>query len=64
MNIHEYQAKVILKNFGIPVPEGVVLLNNLEIEKKSFQIKIKKFSCKSTNSCRRQRKSRRNKTSQ
>ncbi len=24
MNIHEYQAKAILKKFGVPVPEGVV----------------------------------------
>lgn len=42
MNIHEYQAKVTLKNFGIPVPEGVVLLNNLEIEKKVIKLKSKK----------------------
>ena len=46
MNIHEYQAKVILKNFGIPVPEGVVLLNNLEIEKKVFKLKSKNLVVK------------------
>jgi len=27
MNIHEYQAKAILRNFGIPVPEGHVVYN-------------------------------------
>lgn len=27
MNIHEYQAKSILKNFGVAVPEGVVIEN-------------------------------------
>ena len=25
MNIHEYQAKAMLKAFGVPVAEGVVL---------------------------------------
>ena len=24
MNIHEYQAKSILRRFGVPVPEGIV----------------------------------------
>tara|TARA_B100000700_G_scaffold71496_1_gene79560 strand:- start:5305 stop:6465 length:1161 start_codon:yes stop_codon:yes gene_type:complete len=27
MNIHEYQAKAILKNFNVPVPKGEVLLS-------------------------------------
>ena len=27
MNIHEYQAKAILRNFGVPVPEGHVVHN-------------------------------------
>ena len=27
MNIHEYQAKSILKEFGVVVPEGVVIEN-------------------------------------
>ncbi|MDC0498255.1 ADP-forming succinate--CoA ligase subunit beta [Alphaproteobacteria bacterium] len=30
MNIHEYQAKEILKNFGLPVPEGKSYNKNLE----------------------------------
>ena len=25
MNIHEYQAKQLLKKFGVPVPEGVAI---------------------------------------
>jgi len=28
MNIHEYQAKAILRNFGVPVPEGHVVYNS------------------------------------
>lgn len=27
MNIHEYQAKSILKEFGVAVPEGIVIEN-------------------------------------
>ena len=27
MNIHEYQAKAILKNFNVPVPKGEILLS-------------------------------------
>jgi succinyl-CoA synthetase beta subunit len=34
MNIHEHQAKELLKKSGIPVPNGIILLNKLEIEKK------------------------------
>ncbi len=39
MNIHEYQAKTILKNFGIPVPEGIILLDNLDIENQISKLK-------------------------
>ena len=34
MNIHEHQAKEILKEFKIPVPKGVPILNLKEIPKK------------------------------
>ena len=27
MNVHEYQAKAILRNFGVPVPDGHVVYN-------------------------------------
>jgi len=33
MNIHEYQAKEILKKFNIPVPSGVVILSEDQIKK-------------------------------
>ena len=34
MNIHEYQAKDLLKEFGAPVPKGVVVHNIDEIKQK------------------------------
>ncbi len=34
MNIHEHQAKDILKEFGAPVPEGVVIYDIKEIKEK------------------------------
>ena len=27
MNVHEYQAKALLREFGIPVPNGVPVFN-------------------------------------
>ena len=41
MNIHEHQAKEILKEFGAPVPIGVVILSIDEIKKKSQNLKVK-----------------------
>ena len=35
MNIHEHQAKEILKEFGAPVSSGVVINSIDEIKKKS-----------------------------
>ena len=37
MNIHEYQAKDLLKEFGAPVPKGIVVY---DIEEVSQKIKI------------------------
>ena len=37
MNIHEHQAKEILKEFGAPVSNGVVILSPDEIKKKNFK---------------------------
>ena len=34
MNIHEYQAKDLLREFGAPVPKGVVIYNIKEISQK------------------------------
>ena len=39
MNIHEYQAKSILKNYKIPVPNGTVVYNAEDAEKAAWQIK-------------------------
>ena len=39
MNIHEHQAKEILKEFGAPVSNGVVIFSVNEIKKKNFTIK-------------------------
>ncbi|WP_406241702.1 ADP-forming succinate--CoA ligase subunit beta [Tissierella carlieri] len=38
MNIHEYQAKELLKNYGIPVPNGRVIYDAKEAEKTSWTI--------------------------
>ena len=39
MNIHEHQAKEILKEFGVPVLNGIVILSTSEIDKKISQLK-------------------------
>jgi succinyl-CoA synthetase beta subunit len=33
MNIHEYQAKAVLREFGVPVPRGIAVFNVAEAEK-------------------------------
>lgn len=38
MNIHEYQAKAVLKEFGVPVSNGVALLNAGEAEAAAKQL--------------------------
>ena len=48
MNIHEYQAKKILKDNGAPVSNGFVISEISEIENKLIQLKGKKFVFKST----------------
>ena len=40
MNIHEHQAKQILKEFGIEVPNGVFALSVEDLIKKAKQLKI------------------------
>ncbi len=39
MNIHEHQAKEILKEFGVPVPKGIVLFNVDKIQDKAKELK-------------------------
>ena len=46
MNIHEYQAKEILKEFGAPVSKGIVIFNLDELEKKISQLKSEEFVLK------------------
>lgn len=38
MNIHEYQAKSILKQFGVPVPEGIIAVTPEEAVNAAMQI--------------------------
>ena len=46
MNIHEYQAKKILKEFGAPVSKGVVIFSIDEISKKISALSNKEFVLK------------------
>ena len=46
MNIHEHQAKEILRKFGAPVPNGVVILNLKEISEKVKKLNTKKLILK------------------
>tara|TARA_B100001063_G_scaffold234467_1_gene251935 strand:- start:306 stop:1469 length:1164 start_codon:yes stop_codon:yes gene_type:complete len=46
MNIHEYQAKEILKEFGAPVSDGVVILSLDEINQEVKKLKGKEFVLK------------------
>ena len=46
MNIHEHQAKQILKDFGAPVSKGIVIFNIEEISQKLIQLKGKEFVLK------------------
>ena len=46
MNIHEHQAKEILKEFGAPVSEGIVVFSLDEIEKKIKELKGTSFVLK------------------
>tara|TARA_B100000963_G_scaffold135153_1_gene117524 strand:- start:15453 stop:16613 length:1161 start_codon:yes stop_codon:yes gene_type:complete len=46
MNIHEHQAKDILKEFGAPVSNGVVIFSLSEIKEKIKKLKSKEFVLK------------------
>ena len=46
MNIHEHQAKEILKEFGAPVSEGVVILSLNDINDKIKKLSSKEFVLK------------------
>src|SRR5262245_19131715 len=38
MNIHEYQAKAVLRNFGVPVPKGIAALSVEEAIKAAHEL--------------------------
>ena len=46
MNIHEHQAKELLKKFGVPVPNGVVAFSVEEAIEKSKLLKTNKYVLK------------------
>ena len=46
MNIHEHQAKQILKEYGAPVSNGVVIFSSSEIKEKIQKLQSKKFVLK------------------
>ena len=46
MNIHEHQAKEILKEMGAPVSNGVVINSIHEINEKVLKLKSKEFVLK------------------
>jgi len=46
MNIHEYQAKEILKNFGVDIPNGITIFSLAEIDQKFKKLKAKKVVLK------------------
>ena len=46
MNIHEHQAKEVLRKFGAPVSRGVVIFSLSEIEDKIKELKSEKFVLK------------------
>ena len=46
MNVHEYQAKKILKEFGLAVPDGIIIFKESEIKEKIKKFDKKKFILK------------------
>ena len=46
MNIHEHQAKEILKEFGAPVSNGIVIFSIEDIKKKISELTSKSFVLK------------------
>ena len=46
MNIHEYQAKEILKEYGVPTSNGIIILNVNEIKDRIKKLNSKKYVLK------------------
>ncbi len=62
MKIHEYQAKAILKKYGVPVPRGEMAATQAEAESAAQQpIRVRRDRCggQSADSRRRPRQRRR-----
>ncbi len=38
MNIHEYQAKAVLREFGVPVPRGIAAFSVEEADKAANEL--------------------------
>ncbi|HVU40270.1 MAG TPA: ATP-grasp domain-containing protein, partial [Xanthobacteraceae bacterium] len=38
MNIHEYQAKAVLREFGVPTPRGIAAFSVEEAEKAAKEL--------------------------
>ena len=49
MNIHEHQAKDILKSYGAPISNGVVIYSKSEIESKIKKLRGSQFVIKNPN---------------
>ena len=54
MNIHEHQAKEILKEFGAPISNGVVIHSIDEIKEKIKTLNSKEFVLKAQIQCWRE----------
>ena len=46
MNIHEHQAKEILREYGAPVSNGIVIFSTSEIKDKIKQLKTNEYVIK------------------
>ena len=46
MNIHEHQAKQILREFGTPISNGQVIFSINELKEKRTKLKSKEFVSK------------------
>ena len=46
MNIHEHQAKDILRDYGAPVSRGIVIFSSDEIEDKISKLKDNQYVLK------------------
>ena len=57
MNIHEHQAKQLLKKYGAKVPNGIFAFNVKDLLEKAKTLNTEKFVLKAPNPRRRKRKS-------